>query len=621
MERMINRFFNSFQTKMMVVICLTFSLQLHAQKNEKSLTDTPPTKNSKSSFTKVFIGTVNQESITDYLLKQSNFRGNNININLTSFIESPYGKHYTYNQTYQGVDIYNSQIKINTNKNGSITSQFDNSYAVSTPLSTVFPTHNKVYDYLNTHKIKASDIEMIDIQQNYYELNNDFIPTLKADLLLYNKTSFQLIIDAQGQLLHQKDLAMHYQALPDSVVNALVFMPDPLTSANVTYGGSYIDNNDADVAQLNAQRVAVTMTVSYDTLTGIFSLESPFVKITEQSSPVTTPTTSLTNNFNFTRAQTEFEDVNAYYHLTTYQNYLQSLGFMNLVNYQINVDAHAFGGADNSNFLPTASPKQLNFGEGGVDDAEDSDVILHEYYHAIGHSAAPSTNSGSQREALDEANGDYVAASYSKSIDPFNYTDVYSWDGHNPFWSGRSVSTTKTYPANLTGNIYSDAPIWSSTIMEINGDIGRTQTDKILFQSIYSYATNMTMIDAARLFIQADSTIYGGANNAAICNRFYNRGFVNQFCNPLGVQDIAEVSNQPLLVNSIGFANGESAYLQLKKTTTVELQLFDAQGKLVWNKTPTTNKIEIPNRQLSTGIYLLKANIAGQFFTYKLVRR
>ncbi|MEZ4916786.1 MAG: hypothetical protein R2836_07345 [Chitinophagales bacterium] len=55
---------------------------------------------------------------------------------------------------------------------------------------------------------------------------------------------------------------------------------------------------------------------------------------------------------------------------------------------QISVDTHGNNGADNSFFSP-ATPLRLIFGEGGVDDAEDADVIIHEYGHAISHFAAP----------------------------------------------------------------------------------------------------------------------------------------------------------------------------------------------------------------------------------------
>jgi len=201
---------------------------------------------------------------------------------------------------------------------------------------------------------------------------------------------------------------------------------------------------------------------------------------------------------------------------------MQSLGFTNLVDYQIGVDAHALNGDDQSIF----SSNSLLFGEGGVDDAEDADVIIHEYGHAILSSAAPGTWSGFERQSLEEGLGDYLATSYSRDINPFNWQNMFSWDGHNPFWNGRNTASTKLYPTDLGFDMHLASEIWSSALMQIWGDIGRTTTDQILLQSLYSYAAGMTMVDAAYLFLQADSLLNGGVNYCVIYQRFEDRGFL-----------------------------------------------------------------------------------------------
>ncbi len=78
---------------------------------------------------------------------------------------------------------------------------------------------------------------------------------------------------------------------------------------------------------------------------------------------------------------------------------------------------------------------RLHFGEGGVDDAEDADVVIHELGHGI-HDWV--TGGGlSQKQGLSEGVGDYYAVSYSRAYagqwepsDP-QYHWVFSWDGHN----------------------------------------------------------------------------------------------------------------------------------------------------------------------------------------------
>ena len=75
----------------------------------------------------------------------------------------------------------------------------------------------------------------------------------------------------------------------------------------------------------------------------------------------------------------------AYYWVTQAQHYIQSLGF-GVTRRPINNEPQAVRinqwGVDNS--FATDHPKdELRFGKGGVDDAEDAEVILHEYGHAI----------------------------------------------------------------------------------------------------------------------------------------------------------------------------------------------------------------------------------------------
>src|SRR5690606_20096069 len=155
----------------------------------------------------------------------------------------------------------------------------------------------------------------------------------------------------------------------------------PLTTAGVLYGAPYVDNNDSDVVVINAQRVNGSCMGTYNQ--GLYYLENQHLKLLEFSNPVTPLTTSTDGQFNFTRSENGFEDYNAFYHINKFKDFLINQGYSNLVDYQIEVDAHALNGADNSAFQGNMTTGRLLFGEGGVDDAEDADVVIHEYGHAI----------------------------------------------------------------------------------------------------------------------------------------------------------------------------------------------------------------------------------------------
>lgn len=62
----------------------------------------------------------------------------------------------------------------------------------------------------------------------------------------------------------------------------------------------------------------------------MYLLNGPYVKITEFENPVVTPVKSESSQFFYTRFQSGFEDVMAYYHIDSNQRYLQSLGFDNI---------------------------------------------------------------------------------------------------------------------------------------------------------------------------------------------------------------------------------------------------------------------------------------------------
>ena len=93
-------------------------------------------------------------------------------------------------------------------------------------------------------------------------------------------------------------------------------------------------------------------------------------------------------------------------------------------------------GVDNS--FATDHPKdELRFGKGGVDDAEDAEVILHEYGHAI-HFSQSFSFAREEAGAISEGFGDYWAADVSDIVAPTpDPACVADWD---------SVSYTSTVP-------------------------------------------------------------------------------------------------------------------------------------------------------------------------------
>jgi hypothetical protein len=82
----------------------------------------------------------------------------------------------------------------------------------------------------------------------------------------------------------------------------------------------------------------------------------------------------------------------AYYWVTQAQRYIQSLGFgstLQAVNKrQQLLRINQFGG-DNSFYSDGTGKLTITFGKGGVDDAEDAEVIVHEYGHSVQDNQVP----------------------------------------------------------------------------------------------------------------------------------------------------------------------------------------------------------------------------------------
>lgn len=324
--------------------------------------------------------------------------------------------------------------------------------------------------------------------------------------------SWEVLVDAQsGIILGTKDIAYYHEhdkkpkkdpkknkdenkstsAAPLAFVTgtAMVFLSDPLSFAQVAYGTTgYVDGNDANTTQLAAARTAVTLP-QIDLTAGVYKLTSQYVNITDFEAPTTGLFTQATSAFNFTRDNNAFEAANVFYHLDSSMRYInQTLGIACIPNSNggvLRFDPSGLSGADNSHFL--SGTDQISFGEGCVDDAEDADVIWHELGHGL-HDWM--TNGGlSQVNGLSEGCGDYWAQSYSRSLNQWNssqpaYHYMFSWDGNNVCWAGRTTNYSGIYPGSLIGQIHADGQIWATCLMRIWDAIGRVKTDTCFLEGL-----------------------------------------------------------------------------------------------------------------------------------------
>jgi subtilisin-like proprotein convertase family protein len=279
-------------------------------------------------------------------------------------------------------------------------------------------------------------------------------------------------------------------------------------------------------------------------------LAGRYVQIVDTENPVTTRA-DASQPLLFDRSQKQFEEVNAYFHIDASARYLESLGFTGerrLMNYVLPIDAHAANGTDNSYYVSgfRAGEGGLFFGDGGTDDAEDSDLMLHELGHAIQDWIAPGTFTGSsagQPRAIGEGFGDYwqFSSGYDQSIasgsDPFCMAE---WDArcfgddaseNCNYPEGatclRRVDSTKTMrdysTAESAGNEHRNGEIWSSALREIFLANGKRVTDTLVIEGTFGVPPNPTFATMARKLLDADRNLYGSAHAPSICRAMVMR--------------------------------------------------------------------------------------------------
>lgn len=306
-----------------------------------------------------------------------------------------------------------------------------------------------------------------------------------------------------------------------------VFVPNPVQSLG---DESLTDQKDSDAAVPAAAYHTVTLT----NLDGSGYLRGDWANVVSETG---NPAYSPTNTFVYTRHQDEFEQVMAYYWITEAQKYIQSLGFgtkyppVNKESQDVRINQW---GQDNS--FETDHPKdEIRYGKGGVDDAEDAEVILHEYGHAI-HDGSGFVFGSEEAGAISEAFGDYWAVDFSDVMahrlgvperEPL--ACVMDWDATSYTSTVphclRRLDSNLHYPNDLDGEVHDDGRIWSQALWTINRDLGHVRADTIILNAQINFP-GTTMVDLANRTVATAKTLYGNATATTVRAAFQARGIL-----------------------------------------------------------------------------------------------
>jgi hypothetical protein len=312
-----------------------------------------------------------------------------------------------------------------------------------------------------------------------------------------------------------------------STGSASVFASNPVQSLG---NESLTDQKDSDAAVPAAAYHTVTLT----NLDGSGFLRGDYANVYSSTGDLAF---SPTNTFAYTRHDDRFEQAMAYYWMTEAQKYIHRLGFgvtRRAINNEPQDARINQWGLDNS--FETDHPKdELRFGKGGVDDAEDAEVILHEYGHAI-HDAQNFSFASEQAGAISEGFGDYWAVTVSDVVDRSLGVPqleplpcVADWDSTSYTSTVphclRRVDGNLHYPGDLNGEVHHDGQIWSRALWDIRQALGNVKADTIILQGTFDFP-GTTMPDLANRTVAAARSLYGTSEANAVKAAFQSRGIL-----------------------------------------------------------------------------------------------
>jgi hypothetical protein len=308
-----------------------------------------------------------------------------------------------------------------------------------------------------------------------------------------------------------------------STAPAQVFAPNPVADLGIQ---TLTDQKDADYFSADPVLKKAYHRVTLTDLDGSGTLTGAYAKVLSETGKAATGT-----SFIFTRDQDQFEQVMGYYWVTRAQLYIQSLGFgstLPAVNKrQQLLRINQFGG-DNSFYREGTGKLTITLGKGGVDDAEDAEVIVHEYGHSVQDNQVPGFGSSPEAGAIGEGFGDYLAVTVSAHEAPTaDEPCVADWDSISYTSTVphclRRVDGDKHYPEDLEDEVHADGEIWSRALWDIRTALGPKLADTIIIRAQFAFAADTTMRAAAAATI-ATAGMYGTPAKNAVTAAFAARG-------------------------------------------------------------------------------------------------
>jgi sugar lactone lactonase YvrE len=482
-----------------------------------------------------------------------------------------------FNQTINGIDVYNAQIKFTMNRQGEIVQVATGDVVPALRLSTT-PRLNS--EEAAMQALRAADVipppaltRLADTQgrDRFVNPNGGRSTPISSELAVFPISAnagrlayrvlveasedgfYEMLIDADsGRVLFRHNLyrevgqANVWLESPMRNTRQLVNFPNSSTaspsgwlaaSGTVTTGNNvdaYLDANGND--QPDTTTVTGLSTGRAYSSTQLFDFS--FGDGTLASDPRLFQPAAVTNLF---------------YFVNVAHDYYYDLGFTEVAgNYQ--TENFGRGGdsgdavlaesqhpsyANNAVFVPTpdgTAPK-IRMGlftrstsslTDDLDSSYDGQVVFHEYGHGVstrlvGARTSVTCLDGIQSRAMGEGWSDYFSISYFNNPVEGAYLTQNSTIGVR-----RQSYQGYTYTYEDVGNqgyeVHRDGEIWAATLWDLRQTISQTVVDRLVVDGLKSTPCHPSMIDARDAIIAADLATNGGANRSNLWTVFARHG-------------------------------------------------------------------------------------------------
>lgn len=465
------------------------------------------------------------DSVYNFLKEYSAIFGIKSDLSDLKFVNKSYGydtSHIKYQQIYQNIPVLHGITSIHINSDFKIV-MIKNNHHPDIDLDTQAIigggiTKDKAIDIthtgLNDSRLRKESTANLVI----FPIEDRFYLTWEVNIALKNPLEGCLIyVDIRhGEIIKKRDVFKR-----KSNGKGRIFMPNPVVSLK-----------NIKLTPENIPEEAYT-TVTLKDLDGSGFLRGEYVDT--ENTPNRAYETSLL--FYYKRGDSRFCEVMVYYHIDTCQRYIQELGFKNICDKQIKVNACADGvGSFFDSFT-----KAITYGSIITPDAEDGDIIIHEYAHAIMDDQVSSLDLTEQGSAIEQGFGDFLATCYfSEEGNGFNREAMGDWNGiDRELGCIRRVDNQKYYPEDFRGVLTSDSDgeIWSAALWDVYLTLGgnskekdnrlkaRDRSIKLVLESNFFLTPLSEFIDAAEAIITANKHLYKGKDDEKIRGAFIKRGF------------------------------------------------------------------------------------------------